>query len=212
MEYRPLGRTGIRVSKLCLGTMMFGAWGNPDHTDTIRIIHRALDAGINFVGTADVYSAGESEDIVGEASKGRRDDVVLATKFWGAMGDDPNRRGSRAAGSLPSRELGVRVGAMHLVEVDPVGAEASRHIRKRPALPTGRSNAPPPEECMRASDDAPCACPPRRRQNGVCRTCLIVVSAPRARAGAKGVGAPLRDPPQPFDSFATQVVARAPLT
>jgi aryl-alcohol dehydrogenase-like predicted oxidoreductase len=93
MEYRPLGRTGVQVSKLCLGTMMFGAWGNTDHDDSIRIIHRALDAGINFVDTADVYSAGESEEIVGKALKGRRDDVVLATKFWGPMGEDPNRRG-----------------------------------------------------------------------------------------------------------------------
>jgi aryl-alcohol dehydrogenase-like predicted oxidoreductase len=93
MEYRPLGRTGVHVSKLCLGTMMFGAWGNPDHDDSIRIIHRALDAGINFVDTADVYSAGESEEIVGKALKGRRDDVVLATKFWGPMGEDPNQRG-----------------------------------------------------------------------------------------------------------------------
>src|SRR5215216_690935 len=93
MEYRPLGRTGVQVSTLCLGTMMFGAWGNPDHDDSIRIIHRALDAGINFVDTADIYSAGESEQIVGKALKGRRNDVVLATKFWGPMGDDPNRRG-----------------------------------------------------------------------------------------------------------------------
>jgi aryl-alcohol dehydrogenase-like predicted oxidoreductase len=93
MEYRLLGRTGIQVSKLCLGTMMFGAWGNSDHDDSIRIIHKALDAGINFVDTADVYSSGESEEIVGKALKGRRDDIVLATKFWGSMGDDPNRRG-----------------------------------------------------------------------------------------------------------------------
>src|SRR4051812_18573455 len=93
MEYRPLGRTGVQVSKLCLGTMMFGAWGNPDHDDSIRIIHRALDAGINFVDTADVYSAGESEEIVGKALKDRRDDVVLATKFFIPMGDDPNMRG-----------------------------------------------------------------------------------------------------------------------
>jgi aryl-alcohol dehydrogenase-like predicted oxidoreductase len=93
MELRPLGRTGVQVSKLCLGTMMFGAWGNTDHDDSIRIIHRALDAGVNFVDTADVYSAGESEEIVGKALKGRRDDVVLATKFWGPMGEDPNRRG-----------------------------------------------------------------------------------------------------------------------
>ena len=93
MDYRPLGRTGVQVSKLCLGTMMFGAWGNTDHDDSIRIIHRALDAGINFVDTADVYSAGESEEIVGKALKGRRDDVVLATKFFMPMGEDPNRRG-----------------------------------------------------------------------------------------------------------------------
>ena len=93
MDYRPLGRTGVQVSKLCLGTMMFGAWGNTDHDDSIRIIHAALDAGVNFVDTADVYSAGESEEIVGKALKGRRDDVVLATKFFMPMGDDVNRRG-----------------------------------------------------------------------------------------------------------------------
>jgi aryl-alcohol dehydrogenase-like predicted oxidoreductase len=93
MEYRSLGRTGVHVSKLCLGTMMFGAWGNSDHDDSIRIIHAALDTGINFVDTADVYSAGESEEIVGKALKGRRGDVVLATKFFVPMGDDPNQRG-----------------------------------------------------------------------------------------------------------------------
>jgi aryl-alcohol dehydrogenase-like predicted oxidoreductase len=94
MEYRPLGRTGVKVSPLCLGTMMFGAWGEPDHKESIRVIHRALDAGINFVDTADVYSAGESEEIVGKALKGRRDSVVLATKFHGKMGDDPNEGGN----------------------------------------------------------------------------------------------------------------------
>ena len=93
MDYRPLGRTGVQVSKLCLGTMMFGAWGNTDHDDSIRIIHAALDAGINFVDTADVYSAGESEKIVGKALKGRRDDVVLATKLGVPMDDGPNHRG-----------------------------------------------------------------------------------------------------------------------
>jgi aryl-alcohol dehydrogenase-like predicted oxidoreductase len=94
MDYRPLGRTGVSVSKLCLGTMMFGDWGNKDLDDSIRIIHRALDAGINFLDTADIYSQGESEVIVGKAlAGGRRDDVVLATKAWGAMGEDPNRRG-----------------------------------------------------------------------------------------------------------------------
>jgi aryl-alcohol dehydrogenase-like predicted oxidoreductase len=94
MEYRPLGRTGVQVSPLCLGAMMFGAWGNSDHEDSIRIIHAALDGGINFIDTADVYSAGESEEIVGKALAGRRDDVVLATKFHGAMGENPNRRGN----------------------------------------------------------------------------------------------------------------------
>src|SRR3954466_4175999 len=94
MELRPLGRTGVQVSKLCLGTMMFGAWGNPDHEESIRIIHAALDAGVNFVDTADVYSGGESEEIVGKALAGRRDDVVLATKVGFPMGDDPNRRGA----------------------------------------------------------------------------------------------------------------------
>ncbi len=95
MEYRTLGRTGVKVSPLCLGTMMFGAWGNPDHEDSIRIIHRALDAGINFVDTADMYSDGENEEIVGKAlAGGRRDGVVLATKFHFRMGDDPNQRGN----------------------------------------------------------------------------------------------------------------------
>src|SRR3954465_15839604 len=93
MDYHLLGRTGVSVSKLCLGAMMFGAWGNTDHDESIRIIHAALDAGINFIDTADVYAHGESEEIVGKALKGRRDDVVLATKFFNAMGDDPNRRG-----------------------------------------------------------------------------------------------------------------------
>src|SRR6476659_7206199 len=95
MEHRPLGRTGVSVSKLCLGTMMFGDWGNRDHDESIRIIHRALDAGINFVDTADVYSRGESEEIVGKAlAGGRRDNVVLATKVHGSMGEDPNQRGN----------------------------------------------------------------------------------------------------------------------
>jgi aryl-alcohol dehydrogenase-like predicted oxidoreductase len=94
MEMRPLGRTGVQVSPLCLGAMMFGAWGNTDHKDSIRIIHRALDAGINFVDTADVYSRGESEEIVGKALQGRRENVVLATKVHGKMGDDPNQYGN----------------------------------------------------------------------------------------------------------------------
>ena len=93
MEYRLLGRTGVWVSPLCLGTMMFGPWGNDDRADAVRVIHAALDAGVNFVDTADVYSGGISEEIVGEALKGRRDDVVLATKFFLPMGDQPNHSG-----------------------------------------------------------------------------------------------------------------------
>ncbi|MFZ1063313.1 MAG: aldo/keto reductase [Acidimicrobiales bacterium] len=95
MNLHNLGRTGIKVSPLCLGAMMFGAWGNTDHDDSIRIIHRALDAGINFIDTADVYSQGESEIIVGKALASKeRSSVVLATKVHGQMGDDPNAQGN----------------------------------------------------------------------------------------------------------------------
>jgi aryl-alcohol dehydrogenase-like predicted oxidoreductase len=94
MHHRPLGRTGIKVSPYCLGAMMFGAIGNSDHEDAVRIIHKALDFGINFIDTADRYSGGESEAIVGKALKGRRDNVVLATKVHGPMGDDPNMQGN----------------------------------------------------------------------------------------------------------------------
>jgi aryl-alcohol dehydrogenase-like predicted oxidoreductase len=94
MKYRTLGRTGVKVSPLCLGAMMFGAWGNPDHDESVAVIHAALDAGINFIDTADVYSAGESEKIVAKALQGRRDEVVLATKVHGGMGSDPNMQGN----------------------------------------------------------------------------------------------------------------------
>lgn len=102
MEHRNLGHTGMIVSPLCLGAMMFGAWGERDHDTSIGIIHRALDEGINFIDTADIYSRGESEVIVGKALAGaKRDDVILATKFHGPMdiemgesGGDPNHRGN----------------------------------------------------------------------------------------------------------------------
>jgi len=95
MELRVLGQTGVKVSPLCLGAMMLGAWGNPDHDDSVRIINRALDAGINLIDTADVYSGGESEEIVAKALAGaRRENVVLATKANGVMGQDPNERGN----------------------------------------------------------------------------------------------------------------------
>jgi aryl-alcohol dehydrogenase-like predicted oxidoreductase len=108
-SFRPLGRTGVQVSPLTLGAMMFGAWGNPDHDESIRIIHRALDAGINVIDTADVYARGESEEIVGKALKGRRDDIVLATKFHGAMSDDdPNRGGNSRRWIIRSVEDSLR--------------------------------------------------------------------------------------------------------
>src|SRR4051794_13165287 len=95
MDYRPLGRTGVSVSQLCLGAMMFGAFGNPDHDDSIKVTHRALAAGIPFIDTADVYSGGESEQIVGKAlAGGRRENVVLATKVGLPFGEDPNHRGT----------------------------------------------------------------------------------------------------------------------
>ena len=94
MQMRTLGRTGVQVSPLTLGAMMFGAWGNPDHDASVAVIHAALDAGINVIDTADVYSHGESEEIVGKALQGRRDGVVLATKAHAPMGDDPNQQGN----------------------------------------------------------------------------------------------------------------------
>lgn len=90
---RRLGRSGVEVSEFCLGAMMFGQWGNPDHDESIRIMHRAFDAGINFVDTADVYSAGESEEIVGKAIADHRDEIIVATKFFAPMSKDPNARG-----------------------------------------------------------------------------------------------------------------------
>jgi aryl-alcohol dehydrogenase-like predicted oxidoreductase len=94
MHYRRLGSTGLHVSELCLGAMMFGEWGNKDHDDSITIIRRAFDAGINFIDTADIYSAGESEEIVGKAIAGRRDELVVATKIFSPMSDNPNDRGT----------------------------------------------------------------------------------------------------------------------
>src|SRR5262249_48755253 len=93
MDTRSFGGTGLKVSPLCLGAMMFGAWGNRDHAECIRIIHRALDAGINFIDTANGYSDGESEVIVGKALAGRRQQVVLATKVWAPVGPGANERG-----------------------------------------------------------------------------------------------------------------------
>ena len=93
MEYKTLGRTGVQVSRLSLGAMMFGSWG-ADQENSTRIIHAALDAGINMIDTADIYSAGESEEFVGKALVNRRESVVLATKFHNRMGPDINQAGN----------------------------------------------------------------------------------------------------------------------
>ncbi len=108
MHYCTLGRTGIKVSPYCLGAMMFGGIANADHDDCIRMVHKALDAGINVVDTADRYSQGESEEIVGKALKGRRDRVVLATKVHGPMGDDPNQQGSSRRWIIQAVEASLR--------------------------------------------------------------------------------------------------------
>jgi len=126
MEHRSLGRTGVSVSKLCLGAMMFGEWGTKDHDESIRIIHRALDAGINFIDTADVYSAGESEVIVGKAlAGGKRDNVVLASKVHMPMGDDPNRRGNSRRWIIT--EVETRCG-----DSRPTGSTSIRSIARIP--------------------------------------------------------------------------------
>ena len=115
MENRSLGRTGMSVSPICLGAMMFGAWGESDHDASTAIIHKALDSGINFIDTADIYSQGESETIVGKALLGRRQDVILATKFHGPMdvpmgapGGDPNKRGNSRRWMVQAVEHSLR--------------------------------------------------------------------------------------------------------
>jgi len=96
MDYRLLGRTGIKVSPLCLGGMMLGWWGENDYASTEKLVLRAIDAGINFIDTADAYSHGQSEELIGEVLErhGLRDRVVLATKVHHPMGDDPNQAGN----------------------------------------------------------------------------------------------------------------------
>ena len=94
MQYRTLGRTGVKVSTLALGAMNFGAIGRTTQDEATAIVDAALEAGINVIDTADRYSAGESEEMVGRAIAGRRDDIILATKANSPMGDEPNHQGS----------------------------------------------------------------------------------------------------------------------
>jgi aryl-alcohol dehydrogenase-like predicted oxidoreductase len=154
MDVRTLGTTGIKVSPLCLGAMMFGAWGNPDHDDSIAILHAALDAGINFIDTADVYSAGESEEIVGKALAGRRDEVVLATKVHGQMGPGLNRSGNSRRWIVRACEDSLRrLGTDHIdlyqihrpdlsTDVDETLAALSDLVRAGKVLYAGSSTFP----------------------------------------------------------------------
>ena len=106
MEYKTLGRAGVKVSPLCLGTMMFG--GPTNEKDSIRIIHRALDAGINFMDTANVYNDGESERVIGKAVRSNREKWVIATKVHGSMGDDVNQSGSHRVNIMSAVEASLK--------------------------------------------------------------------------------------------------------
>jgi len=145
MDYRPLGRTGVSVSQLCLGAMMFGAWGNPDHDDAVRIVHKALDAGINVIDTADGYSGGESEEILGKAlAGGRRASVVLAVKFGPPFDKDPNHRGASRRWITEGVEGSLRRLQTDWIDLYQVGVPA-------PRTPTStRPSAPCRTSCMPA--------------------------------------------------------------
>ena len=140
MEYRTLGRTGLKVSPLCLGAMMFGALGNTDHDDSIRIIHAALDAGINFVDTADVYSFGESEEIVGKAlAQTKRHNVVLATKVHGPMGQDPNAQGNSRRWIMADCDNSLRRLGVDYIDLYQIHRPVTRDRHRRDA---GRADRP----------------------------------------------------------------------
>ncbi|HUQ57025.1 aldo/keto reductase [Lentzea sp.] len=156
MHTRPLGRTGIQVSTFTLGTMMFGPYGNPDRDECVRIVHSALDRGITTIDTADVYGGeGETERIVGQALRGRRDDVVLATKFNGPMGQDPNRRGSSRRWVLDAVEGSLRrLGVDHIdlyqvhhpepgTDVEETLSALTDLLRSGKVRAIGHSNLPP---------------------------------------------------------------------
>ena len=143
MEYRTLGRTGVKVSPLCLGAMMFGAWGNPDHDESIAVIHAALDAGINFIDTADVYSAGESEEIVAKAH--RRAGATTSCsppRFYGAMGADPNMAGGSRRWIIRECENSLRRLEHRLHRPVPDAPARARHRHRRDARRADRPRAP----------------------------------------------------------------------
>lgn len=137
MSYVNLGRSGLKVSRLCLGAMMFG--GPANEQDSIRIIDRALDAGINFIDTANVYSNGESERVVGRALAGRRDRVIVATKGRGSMGAGPNDQGASRGHLL--RAIDESLARLHTDYIDLYYIHSPDY-------------ATPIEETLRALDDA----------------------------------------------------------
>ena len=159
MEYRTLGRTGVQVSTLCLGAMMFGAWGNPDHDDSIRIIHRALDAGINFIDTADVYSAGESEEIVGKALAAAAATTSCSPRSSsGRWASDPNRRGDSRRWIVREVEDTLRRLGTDWIDLYQVHRPEPGHRRRRDPR---RAHRPRPARA-RSATSAPRRSPPSR--------------------------------------------------
>ena len=144
MEYKNLGSTGLKVSRMCLGTMNFG--DSTDEAEGIKLVHAAIDRGINFIDTADVYWKGKSEEIVGKAIKGKREGLVIATKCWAPFDDGPNDRGSSRYRIMQAAE-----GALKRLGVDCIDL----FIMHRPdeVLPGLREDPTPIDETLRAMTD-----------------------------------------------------------
>jgi predicted aldo/keto reductase-like oxidoreductase len=208
MDYRSLGRTGMQVSPLCLGAMMFGVWGEPDHDTSIKIIRRALDAGINFIDTADVYSQGESEVIVGKAlANGRRDQVILATKVhfamdgdWGQPAADPNKRGNSRRWIIQEVENSLRrldtdwidLYQVHRPDPDTAVEEtlsALTDLQRQGKIRTFGSSTFPAHEIVEGAVDGAGTC-----AGTVCyRAAAVFNSGTRYRGGRTAGGWTLRD-------------------
>ncbi len=144
MEYKNLGSTGLKVSRMCLGTMNFG--DSTDEAEGIKLVHAAIDMGINFMDTADVYWKGKSEEILGKAIKGRREGLVIATKCWAPFDDGPNDRGSSRYHIMQAAE-----GALERLGVDCIDL----FIMHRPdeVLPGLQEDPTPMDETLRALSD-----------------------------------------------------------
>ena len=211
MEQHILGRTGVSVSKLCLGAMMFGAWGNPDHDESIRIIHAALDAGINFVDTADVYARGR---VRGDRRQGARG-AAATTSSWppsstGRWATTPTTRAARAAGSSATSRTRCAASA-------PTGSTSTRSTARAPTPTSRRRSAPSPTSCTRArsATSAPRPSPPARssRRSGSARDAATAALRHRAaglldpRPRDRG-----RHPARPAQRHGMGVLSYSPLT